>query len=77
MLYTITWLREINMKLNEQEVFLLLGNRYESFLKTGGWSINDAPYDADAHNAVIHALREFVDSFSKGRLEVVVKEKSE
>lgn len=65
------------MKLDEYEVFAILKSRYDTFIRSGSWSSSKTPYDADAHNAVIHALKEFVDSFSQGRLEVVVKEKSE
>lgn len=64
------------MNLNEYEVFAILKSRYDTFIRYGSWSSSKTPYDADAHNAVIHALKEFVDSFSQGRLEVVVKEKN-
>ena len=65
------------MKLDEYEVFSILKSRYDTFIRSGAWSSSKAPYDADAHNAVIHALKEFVDTFSQGRLEVVVKEKTD
>lgn len=65
------------MNLNEYEVFAILKSRYGTFIRSGAWSSSKAPYDADAHNAVIHALKEFVDAFSQGRLEVVVKEKAD
>lgn len=55
------------MKLTTPEVFKILSERYYDFLTS--------TEDHNKYNAVVHALRECVESFSNGELEVVIKKK--
>ena len=57
-------------ELNTNELFNLLISRYNEYIMTGAKACNDIPLDAKAHNAVIATLKDFVENFSEGRLEV-------
>lgn len=63
----------MSIQLSTQEVFKLLQTRYDYFETYAGFSESGSPYDAQAHNEVIDALKATVESFSQGRLQVVVK----
>lgn len=57
-------------KLTTEEIFKLLQDRFHEFNSLSGFSPEGAPYDEQAHNAVIATLKDAVESFSMGRLEV-------
>lgn len=62
-------------ELSTIEVFNLLNGRYDAFLRTGGFSKEGGPFDVQAHNAVLETLKDAVDKFTEGRLQVVVSVK--
>lgn len=63
----------MSIQLSTQEVFKLLQARYDYFEVYSGFSENGSPNDAEAHNDVVDVLKAAVESFSQGRLQVVVK----
>lgn len=63
----------MNIQLTTEEIFKLLQDRFSTF-NYNGFSLEGKPYDYEAHNAVIATLKDAVESFSMGRLQVVTKE---
>lgn len=55
-------------KLTTEEIFGLLMNRFYDYSNT-------KQAGSIAHNATIDILKDFVESFSEGNLEIVVKRK--
>lgn len=62
----------MNSVLTIEETFKLLQDRFNTF-NFSGFSSEGKPYDSDAHNAVIATLKDAVESFSMGRLQVAHK----
>lgn len=59
----------MNTKLSTEELFSLLSNRFYEERQTR----SSANYTGHAYKAVIDTLRDFVEEFSEGRFQVIVK----
>lgn len=62
----------MNSQLTTEEIFKLLQDRFSIFNQSG-FSSEGFPYDEEGHNAVIATLKDAVESFSMGRLQVTTK----
>jgi hypothetical protein len=61
----------MHSKLDSDELFNLLSRRYTEFSDYSGFDMNGNPHDAESHNGILATLKDFTESFSKGRLKVI------